>query len=129
MGRQGDHAYYQMPIRVRERRALLNPEPEMPVQEDVQEDDKVCENKHQSTRDCETWRAAGFCAEHPFMKQSCRKTCFLCGTAPCKNEFDDYTCESWAKGGFCRSRKEMREKWCPKTCATNCAPPTPPTQG
>ena len=42
-------------------------------------DPKVCKD-NTKTADCEDWKRAGFCTEHPAMIVHCKKTCGFCSS-------------------------------------------------
>jgi len=119
-------SFLNMPLRVRNRVKVV------PVNDAEHQGvaSATCSNKHSSEADCETWRKAGFCREHEYVKLNCRKSCFLCGGAPCTNLAGDKSCEAWAKGGAC-AQDYIAKEHCQKTCAKYCEgtiPTQPPTQ-
>lgn len=69
---------------------------------------------------CASWKPAGYCASHPFVRTNCRKTCNLCGGTggggnnSCQDK--NSSCASWASRGECRRNPGYMKINCCKSC-------------
>ncbi|XP_073244758.1 zinc metalloproteinase nas-15-like [Porites lutea] len=87
-------------------------------------DPKVCKD-NTKTADCEGWKRAGFCTEHPAMIVHCKKTCGFCSSDYCVDLKSD--CKTRAQRGDCSSDSAKMERECPHTCGfcDECSKPKP----
>jgi len=71
-------------------------------------------------QDCPTYESYGFCAGQyaDWMAANCKKSCNLCGAAPCADDYTD--CEAWGSYGYCVAGQYVSwmHQYCKRTCDT-----------